>query len=71
MYKTKKCEELITPDEEANKVYEPMKCELEMRQLTLPHILLQLIFLCVGMLIGTMIFFMEIYFKKGKLETIE
>ena len=66
-YKTKKCEELITPEEKEKKVYEPINCELEMKQLTFDHIVLQLILLGIFMLIGTMVFLAEICFKKGKI----
>ena len=62
-YKPKKCEELIKPDEIGN--YWPMKCEEELRPLTLDHILLQLVLLGIFMLLGTVVFLMEIYFKKG------
>ena len=63
--KKKKCEELMTPEEKTSRFYEPVNCELEMKPLTFPHILPHMIVLGIGLFFGTLIFLIEICFKKG------
>ena len=61
----KKCEERMKPGD--TEKYRPVKCNQELKPLTFPHILPHIIFLCVGLLLGTMAFLMEICIKKGKM----
>ena len=53
--------------EKAN--YKPVEWEQteEMKPLTFPHILALMIFLSIGMLIGTLVFLIEICSNKGKM----